>query len=215
MIGSQSIQLYIIPVNHAPTFVAASSVISVMVGSAFCSGMLMLCSCTHVAAVWARNMSAGPGEERSQNLTFVLTSARHDVFGILPSVNITTGILSFSIAETAVVGTTNVTVTLQDDGGVLNGGHNTSIPVSLAVVIGSTSNAIGPLIYITIPGGVVLLAVIFALVVKCRKDTESKDYIEEERLFVKRKSVASLPLHMELKRPSTSSVNVWIICLHN
>jgi hypothetical protein len=73
---------------------------------------------------WATNISAGPPNESSQNLTFVLTPDNPALFSGPLTINSQTGTLSFTPALNA-VGSTPVTVDLIDDGGTANGGDDT------------------------------------------------------------------------------------------
>ncbi len=73
---------------------------------------------------WATNISAGPVNESTQSVHFVVSNNNPTAFTVQPSIS-PTGVLSFTpIAGPA--STTTVTVQLQDDGGTDNGGHDIS-----------------------------------------------------------------------------------------
>ena len=101
------------PVNDAPSFTPGNNVPPVLEDSGLYSGL------------WATNISAGPTDESSQNLTFdvvengnsLLFKADHQ-----PAID-SNGTLSFVTEENA-FGTATFTVTLQDDGGTANGGED-------------------------------------------------------------------------------------------
>jgi hypothetical protein len=73
---------------------------------------------------WATNISAGPSNEASQLLTFLVTNDSNALFAVQPAVS-PTGTLTFTPAPNA-FGTATVTVRLQDNGGTANGGVDMS-----------------------------------------------------------------------------------------
>lgn len=76
-------------------------------------------------AGWASNISAGAPDESGQTLTFDVTTNNDSIFTVLPSIDPTSGDLTF----TTVGGsgdTATVSVTLSDDGGTANGGDDTA-----------------------------------------------------------------------------------------
>ncbi len=76
-------------------------------------------------SAWASGISAGPTNESAQSLTFTLTAANPSLFSAQPAINPATGDLTFTPANNA-NGTTTVDVSLQDSGGTLNGGVDTT-----------------------------------------------------------------------------------------
>ena len=74
---------------------------------------------------WATSMSAGPDNEDDQSLGFVVTTDNASLFASLPTIDATTGDLTFTPATDA-YGTATVTVYLKDDGGTTNGGVDTA-----------------------------------------------------------------------------------------
>jgi len=83
--------------------------------------------------VWANSIVAGPANESSQILTFIIVSNDNPaLFSAQPSVDGTTGFLTFTPADAA-LGVANVIVQLQDDGGVSNGGVDLSTTFNLTI----------------------------------------------------------------------------------
>ncbi len=88
-------------------------------------------------AGWATGITAGaPDEEPSvQNLTFnILTNDNPGLFVTQPTIDATTGNLTFQSAPN-ISGEANITINLTDDGGVANGGINTSTSCSFKIII--------------------------------------------------------------------------------
>jgi hypothetical protein len=88
---------------------------------------------------WATAISAGPPDEASQSLTFTATATNPSLFTVQPTVT-TAGALSFTPAPNA-NGTTNLTITLSDDGGTANGGTDTSNPTTTPLTITAINDA--------------------------------------------------------------------------
>jgi len=85
-------------------------------------------------AGWATNMSPDQSPppvtnpiEASQTLNFIVTNNNNALFAVQPSVNATTGTLTYTPATDA-SGTALVTVEIHDNGGTANGGIDTSGP---------------------------------------------------------------------------------------
>ena len=73
---------------------------------------------------WATNISPGPANESSQVVDFIVTNNNNPLFSVQPAVS-ATGQLTYTPALNA-NGTAIVSVRIHDDGGVLNGGVDTS-----------------------------------------------------------------------------------------
>jgi uncharacterized repeat protein (TIGR01451 family) len=73
---------------------------------------------------WATSISAGPPDEASQSLTFVVTNSNPTLFQVQPAVS-PTGTLTYTTATNA-NGNATVTVQLKDSGVTTNGGVDTS-----------------------------------------------------------------------------------------
>ncbi len=100
-------------VNQPPTVTLGSNV-NVLINSG-----------AYTATTWATNISPGPANEISQTLAFAVTTNNPGLFAVQPTLTIsgTTGDLTFT-PTFSITGSANVTVTLQDNGGTSNGGHD-------------------------------------------------------------------------------------------
>ncbi len=88
---------------------------------------------------WATAISAGPADEATQVLTFTATAADPALFQAQPQIDAATGNLTFTPAANA-FGTTTITVSLQDDGGTINGGVTTSAVQTATITIRSLND---------------------------------------------------------------------------
>ncbi|MBI5563772.1 MAG: hypothetical protein HY870_02680 [Chloroflexi bacterium] len=83
---------------------------------------------------WATVISAGPATEASQVLTFVISTTDNSLFSALPTIDPSTGTLTYTPA-TGKWGTVTMTVTLKDNGGTANGGVDTSASQIFVITI--------------------------------------------------------------------------------
>ncbi len=114
------------PVNDAPTFTDESDYFS-FVGSNDIAGL-------HEYPNWAISISTGPANESSQNAQFnVQVTGDTYILASVPTVS-PSGTLILDIAEN-VVGSANLRVTLQDNGGTDNGGIDESDEVNVKVYV--------------------------------------------------------------------------------
>ena len=121
-----TIAIAVTPVNDVPSFtIGANQTVNSDAGA-------------QVLAGFVTNLSAGPPDENAQNLAFVVTTNNSALFAVQPSIA-PNGTLSYTPASSA-NGVANVRVILQDDGGVVNGGINTSAAQTFSITI----NAIAP-----------------------------------------------------------------------
>ena len=123
--GSSTIRTFTItvqPVNDAPSFTAGGNQTALEdSGNQSVNG-------------WATGISAGPVDESSQSLTFVVTgNTNAGLFATPPSVT-PAGTLSYTPAANA-SGSATITLVLQDNGGTANGGVNTSTPVTFTISV--------------------------------------------------------------------------------
>src|SRR5256712_77559 len=88
---------------------------------------------------WATAISAGPADESGQTLNFIVTTTNTALFSAQPAVS-ATGTLTFTPAAGA-TGAATVTVQLHDNGGVANGGVDTSAPQTLTITITAVNRA--------------------------------------------------------------------------
>jgi hypothetical protein len=107
--GTALINIY--PVNDAPYYQATHNHITATLNQDI-----------NIPA-WAFDISAGPANENDQILTFMVevVTGSPGFFAVLPSVNATTGNLTFKLSSAA-TGTAEVNIILQDDGGTDFGG---------------------------------------------------------------------------------------------
>ena len=84
-------------------------------------------------ASWATAISAGPPNEAGQKLSFTVTTTNNGLFAVPPALD-SNGKMTFNPAPIA-SGKATVTVVLKDDGGIANGGHDTSASQSFTIMI--------------------------------------------------------------------------------
>jgi CSLREA domain-containing protein len=85
-------------------------------------------------ANWATNISAGPGNESSQTVTFQVTgNTNPGLFTAGPAVS-STGTLTYTPTASG-GGTATITINLRDNGGTANGGVDTSPSQSFAITV--------------------------------------------------------------------------------
>lgn len=113
----------VLAVNDAPSFTVGPNATSWED-----SGMRYV---TH----WATGMNAGPADESSQTLTFVVTNNTNpSLFSVGPAASGSTGMLSYTLAPD-VFGMAEITVVAQDNGGTANGGSDTSAPQVFTITV--------------------------------------------------------------------------------
>ena len=116
------------PVNDAPTFTGGGNQqVLEDVGA-------------QTVANWASGMNTGSPNESGQTLTFVVTTNNDALFASGPAVNATTGTLTYTPAANA-NGSATVTAVLQDNGGTLNGGVDTSAPHQFTITVTAVNDA--------------------------------------------------------------------------
>ncbi len=82
---------------------------------------------------WATNISAGPSNESSQTVDFIVTNDNNSLFSTQPGVS-ATGTLTYTPAANA-NGSATVTVQIHDDGGTANGGVDTSAAQTFTISV--------------------------------------------------------------------------------
>jgi gliding motility-associated-like protein len=119
---TQTFLVTIRPVNDEPTFTeGANQIVNEDAGA-------------QTVSVWATAISNGAANESAQTLTFTVTTSNDALFSVLPSVNTSTGDLTYTPAADA-FGTATVSVVLTDNGGTANGGNNTSIIHTFTITV--------------------------------------------------------------------------------
>ena len=123
----QAFTLTIVPVNDAPSFTAGPNQTTLEdAGPQTISG-------------WAAAVSAGPATESSQNVAFTVTADDPALFAAQPAVA-PDGTLTYTPAAEA-NGVATVTVTAADDGGTVNGGHDTGSPQTFTITVVAVNDA--------------------------------------------------------------------------
>jgi hypothetical protein len=131
--GECSVMLAIVnvtgsPVNDAPSFTAGAD------------HTVAEDSGAHSVRRWASGISAGPAEESDQQLTFEVTNNTNtELFSTQPSVA-ADGTLSYALAADK-NGSADVTVRLKDNGGIANGGADTSTEQSFTITVNAVNDA--------------------------------------------------------------------------
>jgi hypothetical protein len=121
--------LTVTPVNDPPSFQKGADVTVAQNSAAYSS-----------VSSWATAISPGPAEA-GQAVHFVVNAAKPYLFSIQPAVN-PTGILTFTPAPNF-RGASTVTAALQDNGGTLNGGVDTSPTLTFLITIGRSADLNG------------------------------------------------------------------------
>ncbi len=116
------VTLSVEPVNDAPTFALASSLVTVKKNSSAQS-----------VANFARQISPGNAYETAQTLTFSVSSSNDSLFSSAPQIS-PSGTLTYAPGRGR-SGTATVTVTLRDDGGTANGGRDISAPLTFKLTV--------------------------------------------------------------------------------
>jgi O-acetyl-ADP-ribose deacetylase (regulator of RNase III) len=88
---------------------------------------------------WARNIFKGAENESNQKLKFVLSTDKPNLFSIQPQVS-EDGTLTYTPANNA-NGTAAVTIKLMDDGGVENGGIDSTKSQTFNIIVNSVNDA--------------------------------------------------------------------------
>jgi hypothetical protein len=88
---------------------------------------------------WATLISAGPPDESGQALNFIVTNDNNGLFSAQPAIS-ATGELIYTAAPNA-NGSATVTVKLHDNGGILNGGVDTSPDQTFTITITPVNDA--------------------------------------------------------------------------
>ena len=119
--ATQSFLITVTPVNDVPSFVKGADQTVLEDAGA------------QTATTWATAISAGPADEAGQVLTFTTTNDNNALFSVQPSVA-ADGTLTYTPAPNA-YGLATVTVTLKDNGGVANGGVDTTAPQTFTITV--------------------------------------------------------------------------------
>ena len=123
---SQTFVINVTPVNDAPAFTKGANV-TVLEDSGAAS------------VAWATTLSTGPANESAQALNFVISNSNNGLFATQPTIT-PNGTLSFTPATNA-NGSATVTVQIHDNGGVANGGVDTSASQTFTISVTAVNDA--------------------------------------------------------------------------
>jgi uncharacterized repeat protein (TIGR01451 family) len=121
------VEIIVAPINDQPSFTVSSGHVTSMN------------SPLQTFANWATNIRSGPADEAVQRLAFELSADRPALFEVQPTIS-PDGTLAYKPMSGS-YGTARVTVVLKDDGGIANGGIDTSIPQIFAITINAPPTA--------------------------------------------------------------------------
>jgi hypothetical protein len=112
-------------VNDAPSFTAGDNVTVNEDSGAY-------------SAAQATGISPGPVDEAGQTVSFNVSNDNPALFSSQPAIS-SDGTLTFTPAPNA-FGTANVTVVAQDNGGIANGGNDTSAPQTFTITVNAVND---------------------------------------------------------------------------
>jgi large repetitive protein len=122
-----TVTVNITPVNDAPSFTkGADETVLEDAGAQTVPG-------------WATAISAGPANESSQTVDFVVTNDTNALFSAQPAIA-ANGTLTYTPAANA-NGSAIVTVKIHDDGGTANGGQDTSAEQTFTITVTAVNDA--------------------------------------------------------------------------
>jgi VCBS repeat-containing protein len=122
-----TVSISVLRVNDAPSFVAGTD------------QTVAEDSAAQSVTGWATAISAGPADEASQVLSFVVTNDNAGLFSEQPAIS-ADGTLTYTPGANA-NGAANVTVVLKDNGGTARGGVNISAPQSFVITLTPVNDA--------------------------------------------------------------------------
>ncbi len=126
--ASQTFTVTVSSINDEPSFVKGANQSILEDGAA------------QTVTNWATSISAGPADESGQVLTFSLSNDNITLFSVQPSINSTTGTLTYAPAANA-NGVANISVILTDNGGTANGGDDTFATQTFTITVTSVNDA--------------------------------------------------------------------------
>jgi hypothetical protein len=120
--------VHIIPVNNPPTFTLGADIVGRQL-----SMCTIATACARTFPRFLTSLSVGPVNEASQGIVSLAADIQpqfSNLFTVPPAINRVTGDLTFTMAQYKYTDPSNpivVTVTVKDDGGVANGGVDTTV----------------------------------------------------------------------------------------
>ncbi|MBI3406826.1 MAG: tandem-95 repeat protein [Planctomycetes bacterium] len=124
--NSATVTITVNPVNDAPSFTKGADQ-SVLEDSG-----------PQSVSGWATAISAGPSDENSQTLNFIVTNSNNALFSAQPVID-ASGTLTYTPAPDA-DGSATVTVKLHDNGGTANGGVDTSAAQTFIISVAAVND---------------------------------------------------------------------------
>jgi VCBS repeat-containing protein len=125
--ASQTFTITVNAVNDVPSFTkGANQAVNEDAGAQSVAG-------------WATALSAGPANESSQTLNFIVSNDNNGLFSVQPAIS-ATGTLTYTPAANA-NGSTTVTVQIHDNGGTANGGVDTSASQTFTITVNPVNDA--------------------------------------------------------------------------
>lgn len=132
-IDTASVNINVIPVNDAPAFDLRGNL------------MVPEDAGPQTVSAFATSINVGAANETGQSLMFLVTSDNDALFSTLPTIDNSSGELSYTTAVDA-NGTAILTVVLMDDGGTENGGIDKSDPQTFVISVLSPAEQITNLV---------------------------------------------------------------------
>ncbi len=120
-----NVTIAVTAVNDAPSFTAGPNISVLSTSGAYLQA-------------WANAISPGPSDESSQTISFTVNSTNTSLFDVVPSI-LNNGTLTFTPNSSA-SGYSTVTVVCNDNGGIANGGVNSSAPKQFTITIGNNNS---------------------------------------------------------------------------
>jgi uncharacterized delta-60 repeat protein len=90
---------------------------------------------------WATSLGKGPANESAQTLSFIVSNDNNSLFSSQPTID-ASGNLTYTPAANA-SGTATVTVAIHDNGGIANGGVDTSATQTFTITVNAVNDAPG------------------------------------------------------------------------
>ncbi|HEX8235472.1 MAG TPA: Ig-like domain-containing protein [Abditibacteriaceae bacterium] len=119
--NTATVTVTVLPVNDAPSFaLGANQTVSEDEGTQTVSG-------------FATNISPGAANESNQRLTFIVTNDNNALFAVQPAID-ANGTLTYTLAPNK-TGIATIMVVLRDNGGMENGGKNTSPAQTFTIMV--------------------------------------------------------------------------------
>src|SRR5207237_3524271 len=124
--ASQTFTITVTPVNDVPSFTKGAN-------------QVVLEDAVPQSIAWATAISAGPANESAQTLNFIVSNSSNVLFSAQPQIS-ATGTLTFTAAPN-VNGLATVTVQLHDNGGIADGGVDTSAAQTFTISVTAVNDA--------------------------------------------------------------------------